>query len=156
MHVHRTRRAARTTLLVALLAAACAPLAADDFSIPFTMSGDGRQAAFPAADGRVVYERLCQGCHMSDGTGARDGPAIYPAVAGNPRFAARAYPAVVIVNGLGAMPAFGTQLSDAQVAAVVNFLRTSFGNQYTDRLADTDVPALRPATQARPTELRGR
>lgn len=152
----RIRRAARGMLLAFLISMACAAHAADGLQVPFSMSAEGRQAPFPATDGRIVYERLCQGCHMSDGAGAKAGPASYPAVAGNPRFAARAYPAVVIVNGLGAMPAFGTQLSDAQVAAVVNFLRTSFGNQYNDPLADTEVPALRPAAQARPTELRGR
>lgn len=139
-------------LLLAMLGTAMAA----DAPTPFSSAVGGRQAAFPESDGRVVYERLCQGCHMSDGTGAKIAPANYPSLASNPKFAARAYPAVVVVNGLAAMPAFGTQLNDAQVAAVVNYLRTSFTNTFSDAMSPAEVQALRPVVQARPTELRGR
>jgi mono/diheme cytochrome c family protein len=123
---------------------------------PFTADAGGRQAAFGQTDGRLIYQRICQGCHMADGRGASHGPAAYPPLAANPRFAAKAYPAAVIVNGVAAMPAFGTMLSDEQVAAVVNYLRASFDNHFADSLTPGEVRMLRPATQAPPTELRGR
>jgi mono/diheme cytochrome c family protein len=43
------------------------------------------------------------------------------------------------------MPAFGPSLSDGQVAAVVNYVRTHFGNSYTDSVTVEDVKALRAA-----------
>jgi len=49
------------------------------------------------------------------------------------------------VNGQKAMPAFiGSKLSDQQIADVVNYIRTHFGNNYTDRVTATDVKAARP------------
>jgi mono/diheme cytochrome c family protein len=62
----------------------------------------------------------------------------------------------MVVNGLGAMPAFGSMLTDEQIASVVNYLRTSFGNAYADALRPEEVKALRPVVQAAPTDLRGR
>jgi mono/diheme cytochrome c family protein len=93
---------------------------------------------------------------MADGRGGKLSPAVYPALTGNPRLAARAYPAMMVVNGLGAMPAFGTMLSDEQVVAVVNYVRKSFGNTYADAVTATEVRGVRPAGQTAPTELRGR
>ncbi len=132
---------------------ALAQTAADS---PFIPSAGGRNASFPSSDGKVIYEHICQSCHMADGAGGKLSPAVYPALAGNVRLAARAYPAMMIVNGLGAMPAFGSMLTDAQVAAVVNYLRSSFGNSYTDAVTAPEVRSLRPVTQSAPTELRGR
>ena len=43
-----------------------------------------------------------------------------------------------------AMPAFGPMMSDDQVAAVVNYLRTHFGNTHTDAVTAEDVKAARP------------
>ena len=36
------------------------------------------------------------------------------------------------------------RLSDAQVAAVVNYIRTHFGNQYQDAVSADDVKRVRP------------
>jgi mono/diheme cytochrome c family protein len=41
------------------------------------------------------------------------------------------------------MPPFRGYLDDGQVAAVVNFVRTNFGNRYTDVLSAEDVKKLR-------------
>jgi len=43
-----------------------------------------------------------------------------------------------------AMPAFGVMMSDDQVAAVVNYLRTHFGNDYHDEVTAQDVKTARP------------
>jgi mono/diheme cytochrome c family protein len=42
------------------------------------------------------------------------------------------------------MPAFAAMMSDDQVAAVVNYLRTHFGNDYKDAVTAEDVKAVRP------------
>jgi mono/diheme cytochrome c family protein len=42
------------------------------------------------------------------------------------------------------MPPFGALLDDEQVAAVVNYVRSHFGNSYWDRLSPADVKAARP------------
>ncbi|MET0936663.1 MAG: cytochrome c [Luteibacter sp.] len=99
----------------------------------------------PHATGEQIFTHVCQGCHMADAKGAV-GAGHYPALAGNPRLASAAYPAVMVINGRGAMPAFGEQLSDAQVADVVNYVRSHFGNRYTDTLKPDDIKPFRPAS----------
>ncbi len=132
-------------------------LAADEpFVISMSGSG-GRNARMPASvDGKTVYEHICQSCYMADGKGGKILPSTYPALAGNVKFAAKIYPAVMVVNGTGCHAAFGASLSDDQVAAVANYVRSSFGNKFTDAVTPAEVKALRPAAQSAPTELRGR
>ena len=93
--------------------------------------------------GEAIYKDICQGCHMPDGMGAQ-GAGMYPALAGDKKLASKAYPALVIVRGQKAMPEFGTGLSDVQVAAVVNYVRTHLGNSYADTVAAEEVSPLRP------------
>jgi len=150
-----------TRIPLVLLASAIATaltgaVAAQDTAIPFVMGGGARNAPLPFADGKTIYEHVCQSCHMADAKGGKLSPASYPALAGNAKLAARAYPAIMVVNGLGAMPAFGSMLSDEQIASLVNYLRTHFGNSFADGLSAAEVKTLRPAAQTAPTELRGR
>jgi mono/diheme cytochrome c family protein len=42
------------------------------------------------------------------------------------------------------MPSFGAMMSDDQIAAVVNYLRTHFGNEYKHAVTAEDVKAVRP------------
>ena len=42
------------------------------------------------------------------------------------------------------MPPVGAMMDDEQVAAVVNFVRTSFGNSYQDKVTAKDVKDTRP------------
>lgn len=95
------------------------------------------------ATGEQIYTHICQGCHMPDGRGAV-GAGHYPTLASNPKLASSAYPVAMILNGRGAMPTFGFMLSDEQVADVVNYVRTHFGNAYADALKPEDVKAFRP------------
>jgi mono/diheme cytochrome c family protein len=41
------------------------------------------------------------------------------------------------------MPPFGDRLSDEQIAAVVNYVRTHFGNDYRDRVTAREVQDAR-------------
>ncbi|GBQ35260.1 cytochrome c [Gluconacetobacter azotocaptans] len=99
----------------------------------------------PLTDGASIYQHVCQGCHMPDGRGAMGSGARFPALAGNAKLVSADYPAYVILNGFGGMPSFAGLLTDKQVADVVNYVRTHFGNHYTDALKPADVAAQRPA-----------
>ena len=97
---------------------------------------------FASKDGAFLYQAICQGCHMADGLGAT-GAGTYPALADNPRLQSAYYPMFLVINGQKAMPGFGRMLDDEQVAAVVNHVRTHFGNRYADAVTAQQVEALR-------------
>jgi mono/diheme cytochrome c family protein len=98
---------------------------------------------FTEQSGEQLFANICQGCHMGDARGA-EGAGSYPSLAGNTNLAAGGYPVYVIMRGQRAMPAFGAMMSDDQIAAVVNYMRTHFGNSYTDAVTAEDVKAVRP------------
>jgi mono/diheme cytochrome c family protein len=98
---------------------------------------------FTEQSGEALFVNVCQGCHMGDAKGA-EGAGSYPSLAGNANLVSGGYPVTVIVRGQRAMPPFGAMMSDGQVAAVVNYLRTHFGNSYTDAVTAEDVKAARP------------
>ena len=124
-------------LVLAAATGAVAPASAADAPVALT---DG--FTITHADGATLYRALCQSCHMADGQGAR-GAAAYPALAGNPRLASAPYVAITVLHGRKAMPSFGAALSDAQVAEVVRYVRTQFGNRFTAPVDAADVKALR-------------
>jgi mono/diheme cytochrome c family protein len=98
---------------------------------------------FTEQSGAELFANVCQGCHMPDGKGAA-GAGTYPSLAGNKNLEAGGYPVYVVVRGQRAMPSFGAMMSDDQVAAVVNYLRTHFGNDYKDAVTAEDVKVVRP------------
>jgi mono/diheme cytochrome c family protein len=110
-----------------------------------------------AMDGRQIYEHICQGCHMPDGGGAV-GAGHYPALAKDPTLVSRQHMALTLLKGRRNMPAFGEKhavgfggpavaLSDAQIAAVINYVRTNFGNHYTDSITAAEVGELDQKTR---------
>jgi mono/diheme cytochrome c family protein len=98
---------------------------------------------FTEQSGEQLFANVCQGCHMPDARGAV-GAGMYPSLAENRNLVSGGYPAYVVVRGLRAMPPFGAMMSDDQVAAVVNYLRTHFGNDYKDAVTAEDVKVVRP------------
>ncbi len=109
-------------------------------------------AILSTTDGRQIFEQICQGCHMPGGEGAI-GAGHYPALANNRTLRSRQYVALTILAGRRNMPAFGARhavgfgfppatLSDEQIAAVINYVRTHFGNRYTDPITPMEVRAL--------------
>jgi mono/diheme cytochrome c family protein len=104
----------------------------------------GLSAGFRFAEnsGEDLFASVCQGCHMSDGRGA-SGAGAYPSLAADRNLEASGYPVEVVVNGRRAMPPFGAMMSDDQVAAVVNYLRTHFDNAYQDSVTAEDVKLVR-------------
>lgn len=95
-----------------------------------------------STDGAVIFQQVCQGCHMANAKGAV-GAGYIPALAGNPKLKSAGYPIYVVLNGYGGMPWLGTMLNDTQVASVVNYVRSNFGNSYTDKAKPEDVAAVR-------------
>ncbi len=81
-------------------------------------------AADPAGEGLFVAN--CSACHQRNGQGI---PQAFPALAGDalvqddPRRIT-----AVLLNGRGGMPAFKTQLTDEQIAAVASYVRGAWGN----------------------------
>ena len=80
-----------------------------------------------------LYVSSCGSCHQAKGRGV---PGIFPPLAGNGVVVAPDPENVINVvlagvpaqNGYAPMPAFGGQLSDQQVADVVNYVRSHWGN----------------------------
>jgi mono/diheme cytochrome c family protein len=108
------------------------------------------------ADGREIYEHICQGCHMPEAQGAV-GAGNYPALAKDRNLASRQFMALTLLLGRRNMPAFGAKhaiaflgkpvtLTDVQIAAVTNYVRTHFGNHYTDPITAAEVASLDPGT----------
>ena len=91
-----------------------------------------------ASDGAKVYQTNCSSCHQATGQGVAG---TFPPLAGNPAVTGDATKVIHIVkyglNGKidvkgtsynGMMPAWGQQLSNGDVAAVVTYIRSSWGN----------------------------
>jgi mono/diheme cytochrome c family protein len=92
-----------------------------------------------ASDGGKVYATNCASCHQAQGQGL---PGTFPPLAGNPVVTGDPAHLIHIVKyGLagkvsvaghdynGQMPAWHPTLSDADVAAVVTYIRSSWGNK---------------------------
>jgi mono/diheme cytochrome c family protein len=102
----------------------------------------GNPARFMPQSGEALYADVCQGCHLPSGVGAV-GAGAYPALSRNPKLAASGYPLFLIIHGRKGMPPFGKLLTDEQVAAVVNYIRTHFGNDFSDAVNAADARAAR-------------
>jgi mono/diheme cytochrome c family protein len=103
---------------------------------------NARGGMFPMQGGEAIYKGVCQGCHMPDAKGAV-GAGMYPALADNPKLEESGYPLSIIINGQKAMPPLGAYFNDTQIADVVNYIRTHFGNHYTDKITAADVKTMR-------------
>lgn len=97
---------------------------------------------FSEKTGQELYANVCQACHMDQGQGAV-GAGKYPALAKNENLESGGYPVYVILHGQKGMPPVGSMMSDDQVAAVVNYVRTNFGNDYKDPVTAEDVAGAR-------------
>ena len=97
---------------------------------------------FSEQTGAALYAAVCQDCHMADAKGAV-GAWHYPALARNPKLEASGYPLTLVLHGQGGMPPVGQMMDDRQVAMVVNYVRTHFGNAYADAVTVQDVAAAR-------------
>ena len=131
-----------SVMLMALLMGAAtmsAQAVAQDAPRTFTISPGYR---FTEKSGEALYNASCAGCHMPDGKGAK-GAGHYPALADNPAVEAAPYVIGNVLHGRKAMPSFGDAMNDDQVAAVVNYTRTHFGNRFAGSVTPSQVKSLR-------------
>jgi mono/diheme cytochrome c family protein len=92
------------------------------------------------ADGKALFARNCAACHQATGKGI---PGAFPALAGNGFVQGEASQvAAVLLKGRGGMPDFSPTLSDADIAEVLSFVRSAWGNQAAP-LDAQEVAALR-------------
>lgn len=80
--------------------------------------------------GQAIYVEQCSGCHQLQGQGQAS---IAPPLAGSRRATASGdVPVRILTNGLegtiGLMPPLGSAMSDEEVAAVLTYVRQSWGN----------------------------
>jgi cytochrome c5 len=131
-----------------LVAATALPAAAVTLPGAPAMTDKGKIVGpfkFPEHGGPALYKAVCQGCHMADGAGAV-GAGSYPALANDLKTGASEYVISRVLNGYGAMPSFKSQLDDQQVADVVAYVRTHFGNHYPAEVTRDQVKAMRQLT----------
>jgi ubiquinol-cytochrome c reductase cytochrome b subunit len=113
-------------------------------------SPSGSAAAAPAGD--QVFAQNCASCHQAKGQGL---PGAFPPLAGNPFVTGDPHKVIkavengmsgaISVNGAsfnGAMPSWKDKLSPAEIAAVVTYIRTAWGNKASP-VTEAQVKALK-------------
>jgi len=93
--------------------------------------------------GEKVYAANCAGCHQPKGEGM---PPVFPALHGSKIVTGPKEAEIhIVMNGKEGtpMPAFGKQLSDTDIAAVITFTRNAWGNKVGDAIQSNDIKASR-------------
>ncbi|MEX6500535.1 cytochrome c oxidase subunit II [Pseudomonas zhanjiangensis] len=99
------------------------------------------------ARGEKAYATNCAACHQVSGEGL---PPMFPALKGS---AIATGPAAghinIVVNGKPgtAMAAFGKQLSEVDLAAIITYERNAWGNQLGDMVTPQDILAFKQAQE---------
>lgn len=97
--------------------------------------------AAEAADGRALYAENCAACHRINGVGV---PGPFPALVGSKLVTGDSKAvAKLVLAGRGGMPAYQTEMTDAELASVLTYIRMSWGNK------------ARPVQSAEVATLRG-
>lgn len=128
------------------------------------LQGSVPAAAGAAADGAAVYASRCAACHQASGAGL---PGVFPPLAGSEWVTGKETTLIALVlHGArgaltvqgrtynGAMPGFGAQLQDAELAAVLTHIRSRWGNAAAPVAVDA-VAAVRKDTAARTEPFKG-
>ncbi|MFU8821445.1 MAG: cytochrome c oxidase subunit II [Gammaproteobacteria bacterium] len=140
---HSPRTEARPAVAGNVLPAAPAPAPAEA-----SVEGTTEPSATEAWDldaatvqGRDVHVRYCAACHQADGQGLA--AAGFPALAGTAVGLEDHINTAVNGRSGTAMAAFGLQLSDEELAAVVTYQRNAWGNDTGDLVEPADIAATR-------------
>lgn len=78
--------------------------------------------------GEHLYVEFCAECHQVDGMGWSD---LYPRLAGNPIVTLHDPEPIIdtVTYGQGSMMAFHDRLTSQEIAAILSYIRNSWGNQ---------------------------
>jgi mono/diheme cytochrome c family protein len=103
-------------------------------------------------NGEKVFQTICMACHQSQGQGL---PGAFPPLAGSEWALGNSkIPIKIVLKGLsgpievkgntynGAMPPFGPQLKDEEIAAALTYVRSSWGNNASE-VKTSEVEAIR-------------
>lgn len=106
--------------------------------LPATFGG---KTAIAAPDGKGIYSSKCSSCHGAEGKGT---PGVFPALAGDKVVTASDPSATigVVLHGQKAMPPFKGTLSNAEIAAVVTYVRGAWGN-HASSVSEQQVSAVK-------------
>jgi cytochrome c oxidase subunit 2 len=99
------------------------------------------------ARGEKTYQTSCAACHQAEGQGL---PPMFPALKGSKiATGSQAGHLGIVFNGKPgtAMAAFGKQLSEVDIAAVITYERNAWGNAMNDMVTPKDVLALKQAQE---------
>jgi cytochrome c6 len=95
--------------------------------------------------GQTLFLENCSACHQPTGLGRKG---AFPALAGDKFVTSDPAPvAAIVLNGRGGMPAFKADLSDGDLAAILSYVRTAWGNKAAPVPA-TQIAAVRAKASA--------
>ena len=95
------------------------------------------------AQGQKVYSSTCASCHGVTGGGI---PGVFPAMTASPITTGDINAHIdIVLNGKAgtAMQAFGKQLSDSDLAAVITYERNALGNSVGDQVQPSTIKSAR-------------
>jgi mono/diheme cytochrome c family protein len=141
------RLVALRAIALVVSGAASAPTLADD--APANGAAMSRGWEFSEQGGADLFRNVCAACHQPDAKGAV-GAGSYPSLLADKNLVSADFMLSVLLGGLKGMPPVGDMMSDAQVADVVNYVRTHFGNSYSHAVSAADVSAARRQAQSAP------
>lgn len=132
-------------LAIALIvsAAVSAPALADDASSKNPAMSRGWE--FAEQGGADLFRKVCAACHQPDAKGAV-GAGAYPSLASDKKLVSTDFMLGVLLRGRNGMLPLGDMMSDAQVADIVTYVHTHFGNAYPGAVSAADVSAARRRT----------
>jgi len=131
--------AARGLTLAAALATIT--LAANPAQLSAQDNPGNKTSVQVAAEGKDLYEQICQACHMADAKGGAGAGTGVPALAGNPHLADKGFAVGTVWNGRGGMPRFAGMLTPGQIAAVLTYVRGHF-NAYPAIITEGEATAI--------------
>ena len=100
-----------------------------------------------STDGKRLFAKNCAACHQPTGKGI---PGAFPALAGNAFVQSQpADVATVLLKGRGGMPDFSGSLDDDEIAQVLTYVRSSWGNS-APPVSGQDVGTTRAALGVAP------
>ncbi len=144
--------------LVAYLTSLKQPAMPDETTVAFIPSkkkkaNTNSETASDLPDGEELFMKTCSACHQADGKGL---PGAFPPLAGSPIVNNEDYSIMVqiILKGYDAreefavMIGFADQLTDKEIAAIVNHERSSWGNN-ASQITEADVKAVRDSVMSK-------
>lgn len=88
-----------------------------------------RQGLGQEISAEKLFLENCAECHQPNGQGI---PNVYPALAGNSLVKGSAVDvALVLLIGRGEMPSFAGMIPNSEIAAIINYVRSAWGNEGT-------------------------